>query len=355
MMSSPLQGGRKRGLGWDGPSFGGPGSGRRGPRRLVIGVVVFLAGSAAWLAFGAGEVGDSSRLGALSVLPPGQGAGRDAGPAERPPPTRADEAALDFGPGEQVRVELEDKPAAGVLFELGSGDVLWSHRPRAARPVASLTKIMTALLMAEELRRPRRQVKIGADSAGLSASGGVLGSAVGLEAGMRVSVGALFHAMLISSANDAATALAVATAGSADRFVRRMNRRARRLGLNCSRFVSAHGLEPENRSCAADVAVLARLAMDEALVRRVARKPRAVVDFPVDGGERHLATTNPLVEEGYEGAIGLKTGFTEQAGQSLAAVVRRDGRTLGAVLLDSDDPSGQAQKLFEAAFASRGH
>jgi D-alanyl-D-alanine carboxypeptidase len=314
----------------------------------------FFVGSVGWLAFGAGEVADSGRLGALSVLPPGASSGRDPGPADRPPPTRAEEAALGFGGGDELAVELEDPPAAGVLFDLDSGDVLWRHNPRASRPVASLTKIMTALLVAEDLRRPGRQVEIGGSSAGLDASGGVTGSAVGLEAGMRVSAGALFHAMLISSANDASTALAVETAGSDDRFVERMNRRARRLDLSCSRFVSPHGLEPENRSCAADLGVLTRLAMEEALVRRVARKPRAVVDFPIEGGERHLATTNPLIQEGYDGAIGLKTGYTEQAGPSLVAVVRRDGQTLGAVLLDSDDPPRQAEKLFDAAFSGRG-
>jgi D-alanyl-D-alanine carboxypeptidase (penicillin-binding protein 5/6) len=305
-----------------------------------------VAGVAGWLAFGDGDIGDSSRLGTLGILTPG--AEREPAPPQRPQPTRAEEAALSLGGRDEVAVEFEDPPAAGLLFDLDSGDVLWRRHAHDERPVASLTKIMTALLVAEDLRRPRRQVEIGSDAAGLEASGGVLGSAVGLEAGMRVSVGALFHAMLISSANDASTALAIESAGSVARFVEGMNRRARRLELDCTRFVSAHGLEPENRSCAADLGALTRLAMAEPLIERVARKPRAVVDFPIAGGRRHLATTNPLLQEGYAGTIGLKTGFTEQAGSSLAAVVRRDGRTLGVVLLDSEDPSGQAEKLFEA-------
>ncbi len=345
-MNSPLQGGRKRGVGWDGPSFGDPRGTRGRLRRRLAVAAGLVAGVAGWLAFGEGDVGDSTRLGSLGVLTPG--AEHEPAPRERPQPTRAAEASLSLGGRDEVRVELEDPPAAGLLFDVDTGDVLWRRDARAERPVASLTKIMTALLVAEDLRRPRRQVEIGGDAAGLDAAGGVLGSAVGLEAGMRVSVGALFHAMLISSANDASTALAIESAGSAGRFVERMNRRARRLELDCTHFVSAHGLEPENRSCAADLAVLTRLAMDEPLIERVARKPRAVVEFPIAGGKRHLATTNPLLREGYEGAIGLKTGFTEEAGSSLVAVVRRDGRTLAAVLLDSEDPAGQAGKLFEA-------
>ena len=308
------------------------------------------AGVAGWLAFGEGDVDDSAPVGTLGVLTPG--AEREPGAQPRQQPTRAEEAALALGGRDEVRLEFEDPPAAGLLFDLDTGDVLWRRRAHDERPVASLTKIMTALLVAEDLRRPGRQVEIGGAAAGLDASGGVLGSAVGLEAGMRVSGGALFHAMLISSANDASTALAIESAGSVERFVESMNRRARRLGLDCTHFVSPHGLEPENRSCSADLGALTRLAMAEPLVERVARKPRAVVDFPISGGRRHLSTTNPLLQEGYEGTIGLKTGFTEQAGSSLVAVVRRDGRTLGAVVLDSEDPPGQAKKLFEAVSSS---
>jgi D-alanyl-D-alanine carboxypeptidase (penicillin-binding protein 5/6) len=86
----------------------------------------------------------------------------------------------------------------------------------------------------------------------------------------------------------------------------------------------------------------------------VARKERVVVDFPIEGGERHLATTNPLLQADYEGTIGLKTGYTEEAGSSLAAVVRRDGRTLAAVLLDAPDVQAQAERLLDAAFEDRG-
>jgi D-alanyl-D-alanine carboxypeptidase len=89
----------------------------------------------------------------------------------------------------------------------------------------------------------------------------------------------------------------------------------------------------------------------EPRIPRIARQERAAVDFPIRGGERHLATTNPLLQQGYEGTIGLKTGYTEEAGPCLAAVVRRDGRTLVAILLDSPDPAAQAEKLLEAGFA----
>jgi serine-type D-Ala-D-Ala carboxypeptidase (penicillin-binding protein 5/6) len=322
------------------------------PRRLrrVVAVLAGLAaGVAAWLALGTDEVGDPARLGAIGGLPTDPGSRPGGGHMDRG--ERAGDAwAVSLRVDEPLPVEFEEPPAAGLVFDLDTGETLWRHAPTAERPIASLTKIMSAVLVAEDVGRLRRKAEIGPDGAGLDAAGGLTGSAVGLEAGMRVKVGALFHAMLMASANDASTALAVHLAGSSERFVAQMNERSRRLGLECTRFASPHGLEPENRSCPADLAVLTRLAMDQPLVARVARRESAVVDFPMGGGERHLATTNPLLQSGYDGTIGLKTGFTEQAGSSLVAVVRRDGRTLGAVLLDSPDAEDQAERLLDAAF-----
>jgi D-alanyl-D-alanine carboxypeptidase len=313
------------------------------------------AGVAGWLALGTDDVGDPARLGAIGGLPADAGSRGPGGGHSGRGGREGDTAPSVFlKVDEPLAVELDEPPAAGLVFDLDTGETLWRHSPTAERPIASLTKIMSALLVAEEVGRLRREVEIGPEGAGLDAAGGLTGSAVGLEAGMRVKVGALFHAMLMASANDASTALAVHVARSSERFVDRMNERARRLGLDCTRFASPHGLEPANRSCPADLAVLTRLAMDQPLVARVARRESAVVDFPMEGGERHLATTNPLLQSGYDGTIGLKTGFTEQAGSSLVAVVRRDGRTLGAVLLDSPDAQDQAERLLDVAFDGGG-
>lgn len=352
-MTSPLQGGTKRRLGWDGPTLAGPrGTRRRLWRRLAAGIGV-LAAIAVWLTVGAGETRDGPALGTAGVVGSGtELEGTDPARAKRERTGPHDTAAaVALGPEDTLDVELEDEPAAGLLFDADSGEVLWRLRPRAELPIASLTKIMTALLVVEDGGRPGEMVEIDRHTSGLEASGGVLGSAVGLEPGMRVEEGALFQAMLVASANDAATALAAEVAGTPERFVARMNARARRLGLDCTSFVSPYGLEPENRSCAADLAALTRLALEEPRIPRVAGEARAVVDFPIAGGKRHLATTNPLLQDGYPGTIGLKTGYTEEAGQSLAAVVRRDGRTLVAILLDSPDSAAQAEKLFEAGFA----
>lgn len=350
--SGPLQGGTKRKLGWDGPTLAGPrGTRRRLRRRLAAAGAGVVAAIAVWLTVGAGETRDAP-MKTAGVVPPGMTPqrGGEGGGGGGQPEADGSPAAVALGPEDTLGIELEDEPAAGLLFDADSGEVLWRLRPRAELPIASLTKIMTALLVVEDGGRPGELVEIDRHTSGLEASGGILGSAVGLEPGMRVEEGALFEAMLMSSANDAATALAADVAGTPERFVAKMNERARRLGLDCTRFVTPYGLEPENRSCAADLAVLTNLALDEPRIPRIAGQERTVVDFPIRGGKRHLATTNPLLQEGYEGTIGLKTGYTEEAGQCLAAVVRRDGRTLVAILLDSPDPAAQAEKLLDAGF-----
>jgi D-alanyl-D-alanine carboxypeptidase len=125
------------------------------------------------------------------------------------------------------------------------------------------------------------------------------------------------------------------------------------MGLGCTHYVSADGLEDSNRSCAADLAALARVAMAKPRIARLARKPQAHIRFPIKSGHLWLNSTNPLLRMNYPGTIGLKTGSTDRAGHCLVAVVRRGGRVYAAVLLHSPDSGRQAKKLFDAAFRLR--
>ena len=211
-------------------------------------------------------------------------------------------------------------------------------------PIASLTKIMTALVVVEETR-PREPVRI--TQAALDYSGSGVGL---LPKGRRVRLEALLNGMLIVSGNDAAIALAVHVAGNERRFVAMMNRRARAWGLDCTHFASSHGLESGNRSCARDLAVLTRLAMAEPRIRRIVRRRQVALRFPIKGGKLYLTGHNPLMRLGYPGTIGLKTGYTDAAGRCFVGVARRGGRRLGVVLLDSRDPAKHAPKLLDAGF-----
>jgi serine-type D-Ala-D-Ala carboxypeptidase (penicillin-binding protein 5/6) len=242
-------------------------------------------------------------------------------------------------------VALRRPPAAGLVFDVETGIVLWRHHPLRVLPMASLTKIMTALLVVER-SHPNDPVRI--TKAALNYSGSGVGL---LPRGRRVRLETLLNGLLIVSGNDAAIALAVHLAGTERRFVANMNRRAAELGLECTHFASSHGLENGNRSCPRDLAVLTRLAMAEPRIRRIVRRRQVDFRFPIKGRRLYLYGHNPLIRLGYRGAIGLKTGYTNAAGRCFVGVARRHGRTLGVVLLDSRDPAKHAPKLLEAAFA----
>jgi D-alanyl-D-alanine carboxypeptidase (penicillin-binding protein 5/6) len=231
------------------------------------------------------------------------------------------------------------------MFDVGSGRVLWKLHPMRIRPIASVTKIMTALLVAERLP---------VNSTALITKDAIryTGSEVGvLPRGKRVKVETLLYGLLLPSGNDAAVALADRIAGSDRNFARVMNQRARDLGLTCTHFVSSYGLQEGNRSCPADLAALARIVMGKPRIAHVVGHARVTLRFPfLKGGRLFLHSTNPLYALRYPGTIGLKTGFTNPAGRCLIAIVRRGSRTLGAVLLHSPNPGLQAQQLLNAGF-----
>ena len=291
-------------------------------------------------------VGAAAYLALLDEGDPAAVAQAPTAEAASPRPERPTAPAVRLGGVDAFHLGLRKPPRAGLVFDVGTGEVLWRRDPLRAMPIASLTKIMTALLVVERTR-PREPVRI--TQAALDYTGSGVGM---LPKGKRVRAETLLNGLLIVSGNDAAIALAVHLSGSERRFVALMNRRARRWGLECTRFASSHGLEPGNRSCARDLAVLTRLAMRKPRIRRIARRSQAELRFPIEGGKLYLTGHNPLMRVGYAGAIGLKTGYTDEAGRCFVGVAVRGGRRLGVVLLDSRDPSKHAPKLLDAGFAS---
>ena len=314
--------------------------------KIVIGLLALAAplavAVAVWLALAdRGGVGGGGSAPIAAQIPPGAGdasASARQGSLARPP------TALRLDGVDAFRARFKKPPRAGLVFELRTGEVLWRRRPLKRLPIASLTKIMTALLVVERAG-PRERVKITRDALGYSGSGvGVLPKR------KRVPLESLMHGLLLVSGNDAAIALADHVARTERRFVRLMNRRARALGLACTHFVSSHGLSSRNRSCAADLAAMARLAMRSKRIRRIVRRRQAALPFPIKGGKLFLNNTNPLLLLRYPGTIGLKTGYTVKAGRCFVGVVRRRGRTLGVVLLGSPDPAVQGKRLLDKAF-----
>jgi serine-type D-Ala-D-Ala carboxypeptidase (penicillin-binding protein 5/6) len=255
--------------------------------------------------------------------------------------------AVDMRRPDVVNLRFRRRPRAGLLFDVRSGRVLWRLNPTRRLAIASLTKMMTALIVVER-ENPHARVKITRRAVRTAGSGvGVL------PKGKKVQLEALLNGLLLVSGNDAAVALATHTSNTLDRFVRLMNRRADQLGLSCTRFSSPHGLKDDgNRSCAADLAVLARADLSKGRIRRITRRHRAIVKFPIKGGRLFLYNNNPLVRADYPGVTGLKTGYTDRAGRSIVATARRGPLELGVVLLHSYSPGEQATRLLNRGFGT---
>jgi D-alanyl-D-alanine carboxypeptidase (penicillin-binding protein 5/6) len=247
-----------------------------------------------------------------------------------------------------VRHEFGDPPRAGLLFDVESGEILWERHIDREAPIASLTKMMTAYLIARR-HRPDEKVEISRDA--VRTGGSMIGV---LQEGTKVPLGALLKGLLLVSGNDAATALAEHDAGSVERFVARMNAAARRLGLRCTRFTTPHGLgDAGNHSCPRDLAVLARADLANARIAAIARTDHDRVDIPLaGGGTLELYNNNPFIRAGDRTITGLKTGYTDAAGRCYVTTAERGGRELGVVLLDSPDPYRQVPKLLELGAAA---
>ena len=245
-----------------------------------------------------------------------------------------------------VGVTFRRPPRAGLLVDLRSGRVLWQLHPLARLPIASLTKMMTALI-AVTAAPPDARVLVHRDD--VDAPGSKIGE---LTAGRRVLLETMLYGLLLPSGNDAADAIAEHVSGTIARFVVRMNDEAARLGLACTRFASPSGfVDAHNFSCAADLAVLAHLDLAQPRLRRIVGTQYAVLPFPIKGGKLYLSNINPLFPSHYPGLTGLKTGETDASGRCYVATADRDGVSLAAIVLHSPAPANQARKLLDAAFA----
>jgi D-alanyl-D-alanine carboxypeptidase (penicillin-binding protein 5/6) len=225
--------------------------------------------------------------------------------------------------------------AAAAWYLVGEDDsVLAQHNPRDRRPIASITKLMTAVVTLEHARLSD-VVTVGAVAAGIGES------TVFLRPGERLTVADLLRGMLVRSANDAAEALALHVgAGSAPRFVSLMNEKARQLGLTDTTFVNPHGLdEPGHLSSARDTTLLVRYALGIPFVHETL--DRSVVVLP---GGRVFPTTDDLLDA-WPPLVGGKTGHTAGAGWSEAAAARRGGATVYGTVLGSASRSTRNDAL----------
>ena len=233
--------------------------------------------------------------------------------------------------------------AAAYLVKVDGREV-WARNPDASLPPASLTKMMTALLVLE--RADLGQVVTVSREASRET-----GARLGLAPGDRMPVIDLLAATLLGSANDACHALAEHVAGTETKFVTLMNARAREMGLSNTRFANACGHDaPGMRSTARDLARMAEAAMGTPVFAKMAGLEDGWISTADAGKKFSLENKNLLIGR-YRGAIGVKTGFTGSAGKCLVALAERDGRRVLLVLLNAPDRWWKAEEILDAAFA----
>jgi D-alanyl-D-alanine carboxypeptidase len=244
-----------------------------------------------------------------------------------------------------IQVSFRHPPRAGILFNLETGQVLWQHNVHERVRIASLTKMMTALITVESAP-PGAKVLV--TKAAVQAAGSKVGV---LPLHKHVRLETMLYGLMLPSGNDAAIALSQHISGSESAFVRRMNEEAARLGMGCTRYASPSGyVDQGNFSCAADLAMLAHVDIAQPRIARVTHTLSAVMPFPIKGGKLYLYNNNPLLIYHYPGTTGLKTGFTDAAGRCLVATAERGGVKLGVVVLNSVAPGTQSKQLLDRGF-----
>jgi D-alanyl-D-alanine carboxypeptidase (penicillin-binding protein 5/6) len=239
------------------------------------------------------------------------------------------------------------KSARAYLAQVG-GTTVWSYQAEQKLPPASLTKIMTALLVLE-------RANLNAVVTVSPTVAAETGHRLRLRVGEKYRVRDLLAAMLIESANDAARALAEHLGGSEPRFANMMNARAAKMGLKNTRFTNAAGHhDPDHYTTAKDLVVMTEAALARPLFRELV----STVHYEIRSvnGKRSfkLENSNKLLPK-YDGMVGVKTGYTPQAGRCLVALAERDGVEVLIVLLRAKNRWNLAEKMLDKAFEKYAH
>lgn len=236
--------------------------------------------------------------------------------------------------------KLDINARSAIVIDYESGRILYEKYAYQKRPMASTTKIMTAIVALENGNLDDI-VTVSRNAAS------IWGSTINLTTGEQVSFRELMYGLLMRSGNDAAIAIAEHIGGSVDSFLEMMNEKAKEIGALNSNFTSPHGLDGTGHySTAYDMAIIARYALSNAVFNDIVKTKTIQV------GKRFMSNTNEMLT-GYEGADGIKTGYTGKAGRCLITSATRDGRRYIAVVLFCDSRNHRAlssKKILDYAF-----
>ena len=248
-------------------------------------------------------------------------------------------ALVEAVPAIAARVATPEVTCAGCFLQDDSGRILYARAAGRPRANASTTKMVTALVV----RTQTSLTELVTISANAAATGG---GGEDLTAGERHPVEDLLAALLLTSSNDAAVALAEHVTGTEESFVVTMNDLAAELGAEDTNFTTSHGLDaPGHHSSARDLALIAWEVLDDPVLADLVGQPSVRI-----GSGEVLENRNVLIE-GYRGATGVKTGFTANAGDVLVASAERDDRSLVAVAMNSENAAADARALLNYGWA----
>lgn len=233
---------------------------------------------------------------------------------------------------------------SAILLEGESGAIVCEKNAHTRLPMASTTKIMTALV-ALELATPDTVIRVDERAVGTE------GSSVYLCADEELTLEELLYALMLESANDAAVAIAIGVSGSEETFVDAMNRKATSLGLRDTHFANPHGLDAEaHYTTAHELALIARVALQNPLLKTIVSTRKTTISHQETDGVRLLVNHNKMLRQ-YDGCIGVKTGYTQKSGRCLVSAAERDGVTMIAVTIDSPDDWNDHTKLLDYGFS----
>ncbi len=237
----------------------------------------------------------------------------------------------------------ENAANSAIVIEAESGSVLYSKNADMPRGMASTTKIMTAMIAIENCNI-QQEFNIPKEAVGIE------GSSVYLVEGEPLTMEELLYCLLLESGNDAATAIAICCAGSEEAFTRLMNLRVEELGLKNTHFSNPHGLSHEShKTTARELAIITAEAMKYPLFREIVSTKTASVRYNGAKNGRRLVNHNKLLF-GFEGAIGVKTGYTTTDGKCLVSAAERNGLRIIAVTLSDSNATNTHKLLLENTF-----
>lgn len=233
-----------------------------------------------------------------------------------------------------------------LLVELDTGNILYEKNMNEVKEIASLVKIMTAVVALEH-KRLDSEITVSKEAAEIGEN------TMGISAGEKYTLEELLYGLMLSSGNDAAYAIAEGVAGNTETFIKWMNLKSDELGLKSSKFSDPSGLDDTTRSTALDLVKLSKYAMKNPKFRKIVGTYE--IELPFSEKHKYLYLwnqTNLLTT--YQGVAGIKTGYTEDAGLCLATYAKNDGKEVIGVVLNSIDRKGDMILMLDQGFSTIG-